>query len=38
MSAQLISENRILLKTLELSCFFEPQTGFLRQVAVGLPR
>lgn len=35
MSAQLISENRILLKTLELSCFFEPQTGFLRQVAVG---
>jgi hypothetical protein len=34
MSAQLISENRILLQTPELSCFFEPQTGFLRQVMV----
>ena len=34
MPAQLISENRILLRTSELSCFFEPQTGFLRQVMV----
>ena len=35
MSAQLGSENRILLKTRQLSCFFEPQTGFLRRVTVG---
>jgi D-apionolactonase len=34
MSAQLISENRILLQTPELSCFFESRTGFLRQVMV----
>jgi D-apionolactonase len=34
MSAQLNSENRIWLKTRDLSCFFEPQTGFLRQVTV----
>ena len=34
MPAQLISENRILLQTPELSCFFERQTGFLRQVMV----
>ena len=34
MSAQLNSENRIWLKTRDLSCFFEPQTGFLRQVMV----
>ena len=32
MSAQLTSENRILLQTRDFSCFFEPQTGFLRQV------
>lgn len=35
MSAQLITENRILLKTAQLSCFFEPHTGFLRQVMAG---
>jgi D-apionolactonase len=34
MSAQRISENRIWLKTRDLSCFFEPHTGFLRQVMV----
>lgn len=34
MSVQRPSENRIFLKTSEFSCFFEPQTGFLRQVAV----
>jgi D-apionolactonase len=34
MSNQLISENRISLKTSKLSCFFEPETGFLRQVTV----
>ena len=34
MSAQRNSENRIWLKTRDLSCFFEPQTGFLRQVMV----
>jgi hypothetical protein len=34
MPVQSISENRILLQTPELSCFFEPQTGFLRQVMV----
>jgi D-apionolactonase len=34
MSAQLSSEDRILLKTRQLSCFFEPQTGFLRRVTV----
>ncbi len=34
MSFQLISENRILLETRGLSCFFEPQTGFLRRVIV----
>jgi hypothetical protein len=34
MSVQRPSENRILLKTSEFSCFFEPQTGFLRQVVV----
>jgi len=35
MSAQLGSENRILLKTRQLSCFFEPKTGFLRRVTAG---
>jgi D-apionolactonase len=34
MSAQQNSEDRIWLKTRDLSCFFEPQTGFLRQVMV----
>ncbi len=34
MSAQQISEKRILLKTSELSCFFELETGFLRRVIV----
>jgi len=34
MSDQFLSENRIWLRTSQFSCFFEPKTGFLRQVMV----